>query len=109
MSECDGGWSPDEATLAAANLTRFQSWLAETGRGEYANYQELWAKAVDEDAWVWDAVWNFYDIEADSPAPAGLADPPMRGAEWFPGATMNYASEIWRHATDERPAMIVAS
>src|ERR1700744_6230734 len=112
MSELDGGWSPDEATVASANLTRFQSWLADTGRARPemagANYQELWAKSVDDVAWFWDAVWNFYDIEADSPATAVLADPTMPGAEWFPGATMNYAGEILRHATDERPAMIVA-
>src|SRR3984885_9773988 len=108
MSEFDGGWSPDEATLAAANLTRFQTWLAETGRGQYANYQELWAKSVDDVAWFWDAVWNYYDIEADSPPTAVLADPRMPGARWFPGATINYATEVFRHATDERPALIAA-
>jgi acetoacetyl-CoA synthetase len=108
MSEFDGGWTPDEATVAAANLTRFQSYLAESRRGQYADYQELWAKSVDDVAWFWDAVWNFYDIEADSPPTAVLADPTMPGAQWFPGATINYAGEIFRHATDERPAMIVA-
>ncbi len=108
MSEFDGGWSPDEQTVAAANLTRFQSWLAETGRGQYANYQELWAKSVDDVAWFWDAVWNYFDIETDDPPTAVLADPTMPGADWFPSATVNYAGEIFRHATDERPAMIVA-
>jgi acetoacetyl-CoA synthetase len=108
MSQLDGGWSPDEATLAAANLTHFQAWLGETGRGQYANYQELWAKSVDDVAWFWDAVWNYYDIEADSPPTAVLADPSMPGAQWFPGATINYATEVFRHATDERPALIAA-
>src|SRR3984957_17236181 len=112
MSEFDGGWNPDGAALAAANLTQFQAWLAETGRAHPdiagANYQELWAKSVDDVAWFWDAVWNYYDIETDSPATAVLADPTMPGAEWFPGATINYAGEILRHATDERPALIVA-
>jgi len=108
MSELDGGWSPDEASLAAANLTHFIAWLAETGRGHYANYQELWAKSVDDVEWFWDAVWKYYDIQAASPPTAVLANPNMPGAEWFPGATINYATEIFRHATDERPALIVA-
>ena len=108
MSELDGGWSPDEASLAAANLTRFIAWLAETGRGHYANYQELWAKSVDDIEWFWDAVWKYYDIRAASPPTGVLATSTMPGAEWFPGATINYATEIFRHATDERPAMIVA-
>jgi len=108
MSELDGGWHPDEASLAAANLTHFMAWLAETGRGHYANYQELWAKSVDDIEWFWDAVWEYYDIQAASPPTAVLANSTMPGAEWFPGATINYATEIFRHATDERPAMIVA-
>jgi acetoacetyl-CoA synthetase len=32
----------------------------------------------------------------------------MPGAQWFPGATLNYAAEVFRHATAERPAMVVA-
>ena len=108
MSGLDGSWSPDETTLAAANLSHFQAWLTRTGRGQYANYQELWAKSVDDVEWFWDAAWNYYDIQAASAPTAVLADRSMPGAEWFPGATINYATEIFRHATDERPAMIVA-
>jgi acetoacetyl-CoA synthetase len=107
-AEFDGGWGPDEATRAAANLTRFHAWLAETGRGEYANYPELWAKSVDDVAWFWDAVWHYYGVDADSPPTAVLGNADMPGAEWFPGATINYAGEVFRHATDERPALIVA-
>ena len=106
MSE-PGGWIPDEATLAGANLTRFMAWLAETGRGEYGDYHELWAKSVDDVDWFWDAVWTYFDIRADSPPRAVLGERSMPGAEWFPGATLNYATEIFRHATDERPAMVV--
>ena len=106
MSE-PGGWIPDEATLDDANLTRFMAWLAETGRGEYDDYHELWAKSVDDIEWFWDAVWNFFDIEADQSPRAVLGNRSMPGTEWFPGATLNYANEVFRHATGERPALIV--
>src|ERR1700758_4592505 len=102
-----GGWIPDEATLADANLTRFMAWLAETDRGEYGEYQELLRKSVDDIEWFWDAVWNFFGIQAAQPPRAVLGNRSMPGAEWFPGATLNYATEVFRHATDERPAMIV--
>ncbi|OBI44784.1 acetoacetate--CoA ligase [Mycobacterium sp. E796] len=107
MSNLNGDWIPDEATLAEANLTRFMAWLAETGRGEYGDYPELLRKSVDDIDWFWDAVWNFFDIQADSPPSAVLGNRSMPGAEWFPGATINYATEVFRHATDARPAMIV--
>ncbi len=102
-----GGWIPDEATLAEANLTRFMAWLAETGRGHYADYHGLWAKSVDDIEWFWDAVWKYFDIQASSPPRAVLGEKSMPGVEWFPGATLNYATEVFRHATDERPALIV--
>jgi len=102
-----GGWVPDEATIAAANLTRFRAWLSESGRGHFADYQALWAKSVADIEWFWGAVFTFYDVQAASPPRAVLGNRSMPGAEWFPGATLNYATEIFRHSTDERPAMIV--
>ena len=41
-----GGWTPDEDTVEHANLTRFLAWLADTGRGEFADYHQLWSKSV---------------------------------------------------------------
>jgi acetoacetyl-CoA synthetase len=108
MSELSGGWIPDEATLADANLTRFMAWLAETDRGEYGDYHELLRKSVDDIEWFWDAVWNFFDIQSNSPPRAVLGERSMPGTEWFPGATINYATEVFRHATDARPAVVVA-
>ncbi|MEE6178681.1 acetoacetate--CoA ligase [Mycobacterium sp. 050134] len=103
-----GDWAPDEAALADANLTRFMAWLEETDRGEYGDYHELLRKSVEDVDWFWDAVWQFFDIQADTPPRAVLGDRTMPGAEWFPGATLNYAGEVFRHATGERPALIVA-
>jgi len=106
MSE-PGSWIPDAEALAAANLTRFLAWLAETGRGQFADYQELLSKSVADIEWFWDAVFAYFDVQADTPARAVLGNRSMPGAEWFPGATLNYATEVFRHATGERPAMIV--
>ena len=74
MSE-PGGWIPDEATLAAANLTRFLAWLAETGRGQFADYHELLGKSVADIEWFWDAVFSYFDVQADSPPPLGAGQP----------------------------------
>ena len=103
-----GGWTPDEDTVERANLTRFMAWLAETGRGEFDDYQQLLAKSLDDIAWFWDAVWHFFDIRATTPAETVLASREMPGAQWFPGATLNYAVEAFRHETDEYPALVVA-
>ncbi|GFG52873.1 acetoacetate--CoA ligase [Mycolicibacterium agri] len=103
-----GGWTPDENTVKHANLTRFMAWLSETGRGDFADYQQLWQKSIDDIAWFWDAVWRYFDIRASTPADTVLASREMPGAQWFPGATLNYAVEAFRHETDRHPALVVA-
>ena len=98
MSE-PGGWIPDDATIAEANLTRFMAWLAETGRGQYANYQELWRKSVDDIEWFWDAVVKTLGIEFSTPYQQVLdaTDPPF--AKWFVGGRLNLANDcVFKHA-----------
>jgi acetoacetyl-CoA synthetase len=103
-----GNWTPDRDTIDGANLTRFLSWLAETGRGEFADYQELWTASVGDLEWFWDAIWKFFDIQATTAPSAVLVGDEMPGAQWFPGATLNYVTQVFRHAVDDRPAMVVA-
>ena len=102
-----GGWSPDVACVAHANVTAFMEWLREAGRGDYADYASLWAASVSDLGWFWESVWQYFDIQAATPAEHVLGDPEMPGAQWFTGATVNYVDQVFRHATDERPAMVV--
>ena len=55
-----GSWTPDPTTVEQANLTRFLHWLADTGRGEFTDYHQLWAESVRDTAWFWDAVWHYF-------------------------------------------------
>lgn len=103
-----GGWTPDVKTVAEANLTRFMDWLRDTDRGDYADYRSLWSASVSDVAWFWEAVWDFYDIASRTPVDEVLTSAEMPGAQWFTGATLNYVDQVFRHASDERPAMVVA-
>ena len=103
-----GGWTPDPDTVEHANVTRFLAWLADTGRGDFADYHQLWSKSVRDIDWFWDAVWRFFDVQAATPPDSVLGSRNMPGAQWFPGATLNYVTEVFRHASDERPALVVA-
>src|ERR1700760_2758064 len=101
-----GGWTPDEETVEGANLTRFMAWLTDTGRGEFADYHQLQAKSIDDIAWFWDAIWHYFDIRATDAPTSVLESREMPGAQWFPGATLNYAVEAFRHESDGRPALV---
>lgn len=99
---------PDARTIADAKVTRFLAWLRETGRGDFADYPQLLAESVRDVEWFWGAIWRFFDVQAASPPDSVLGERTMPGAEWFPGATLNYVTQVFRNATEDRPALVVA-
>lgn len=101
-----GGWDPDVGTVARANLTRFTDWLRDSNRGDFSDYPALWQASVSDVNWFWAAVWDFFDIRAGVSASTVLEDATMPGARWFPGARLNYVSQVFRHAADDRPAVV---
>lgn len=105
--ELTGSWTPGPDDVDTANLTRFTAWLAETGRGEFADYQELWEASVRDVAWFWEAIWHFYAVRSTVTPDTVLDGSEMPGARWFPGISLNYVSEVFRHETADRPALVV--
>lgn len=103
-----GSWTPDIQTVAHANITRFMDWLRDKGRGDYADYTSLWEASVSDIGWFWESIWEFFDVQAVTPATRPLGKRQMPGAQWFPGATLNYVDQIFRHATEDRPALVAA-
>ncbi|MDP1612296.1 MAG: acetoacetate--CoA ligase [Sulfuritalea sp.] len=99
-------WRPSAATIRAAKITAFTDWLA-TERGlQFADYDALWRWSVDDLEGFWGAVWDYFAIPTATPRTRVLADARMPGAQWFPGVTMNYVDQVFRHATTARPAIV---
>ena len=99
-------WRPSAAAIRAAKITAFTDWLAvERGRN-FADYDALWRWSVDDLEGFWGAVWDYFAIPAATPRTRVLADASMPGAQWFPGVTMNYVDQVFRHATVARPAVV---
>ena len=103
-----GSWTPDIQTVAHANVTRFMDWLRDKGRGDYADYTSLWEASVSDVGWFWESIWEFFDVQAATPATKPLGKRQMPGAQWFPGATLNYVDQIFRRATADQPALVAA-
>lgn len=97
VREGDLLWTPSAAQIAEANITKFADWLAQTRGLRFAGYTELWQWSIRELEKFWQALWDYFGIEA-SAAPTGvLTRRTMPGAEWFPGARLNYAQHVLRH------------
>jgi acetoacetyl-CoA synthase len=96
-------WTPSPGRVAEANITAFMTWLNRTRGLEFAGYPQLWEWSVTELEGFWQAIWDYNDIITSQPPRAVLGSRQMPGAEWFPGARLNYAENVLKN---ERPGEI---
>lgn len=75
----------------ASALERF---AGTTPVGAAADYSALWSWSVTEPNAFWLAVWEWFDVPADSSPTVALADATMPGATWFPEVRLNYAEAM---------------
>lgn len=99
-------WQPSQDAIATTNLTRYMRWLENEGYGSFQGYQELWTWSVRELDGFWESIWRFHDVQASHPYDAVRQGTGMLGTRWFPGAQLNYAQHMFRHATTDRPAFL---
>lgn len=109
IKEGDLLWEPSAAVKARANLTHYMAWLAETYGLNFENYDELWHWSVTELEQFWESMWAYFEIKASKPYSTVLEGRTMPGANWFAGAELNYAENLFRHMTTDRPAMLYQS
>jgi len=102
-------WTPSQERIERAALTRFLAWLQETRGLTFADYQELWRWSVSDLEAFWSAIVEFCDVRFSSPPSAVLGSRAMPGAEWFPGARVNYAEHIFRDRPGDGVALRHAS
>jgi acetoacetyl-CoA synthetase len=102
-------WEPSEELKQQATLTRYMQWL-EREKGLYVRDQEeLWHWSVSHLEDFWASIWDFFSVKASRPYTSVLADRKMPGAQWFGGAELNYAEQVFRNASVGYPALLFQS
>jgi acetoacetyl-CoA synthetase len=101
-------WSPPEALTSAATITRYMLWLRQQRGLRFDTYTELWRWSVGDLEGFWSSIWEFFDLRRRAPAGQVLAERRMPGAQWFPGAELNYAEQALRRR-DNHVAVVFRS
>ncbi|MEO8154435.1 MAG: acetoacetate--CoA ligase [Rhizobacter sp.] len=89
--------------LPEPQITRYTRWLARE-RGLHfdattpAGYDALWRWSVSDLSAFWGSVWDCFEMQSPTPYTAVVVEDKMPGARWFPGAQVNYAQQVFRHA-----------
>jgi acetoacetyl-CoA synthetase len=102
-------WKPHPERVSGSNLAAFIRWLELRRHRRFASYEELWRWSVGDLESFWAAVWDYFLIESSVPYSRVLARRKMPGAQWFPGARLNYAQHALRHEREGADALLYQS
>jgi acetoacetyl-CoA synthetase len=102
-------WEPSEETKRQANITHYMQWLQKEKGLHFDDPEKLWEWSVTNLEDFWASLWEFFHIKASQPYSTVLTERKMPGAQWFPGAKLNYAEHVFRNATSSRPALLFQS
>ena len=101
-------WEPPSGVRETTEVGRYLAWLErERGLG-FPAYDDLQRWSVDDLAGFWSSIWDFFAIEAQEPYRTVLASADMPGAEWFPGARLNYAQHLLGRDEDVGRVAVIA-
>jgi acetoacetyl-CoA synthetase len=101
-------WEPRPDFRDTTEIGRFMNWLRDERARDFGSYEALQRWSVDDLEGFWSAIWEFFGIRARTPATRVLAKRTMPGAEWFPGATLNYAEHLVGRDEDRDRTAVVA-
>ncbi len=106
MREGDLLWTPGAARRNRSQVLRFVRWLEEHRGLRLDSYDELWRWSITDLEGFWHSIWDYFGVAASVPFDRVLGRRSMPGAEWFPGARLNYAGHILARERPEATALI---
>jgi acetoacetyl-CoA synthetase len=95
-------WRPGSDATETSALGRFLSKAQSHTGHRFADYEAAWLWSVSDLDTFWQLVWEHARIIAHNEPTAVLGRREMPFAQWFPGATLNYAE----HALRDRGAAV---
>ena len=99
---------PETPATRIPRIRDYQNWLRDQRGLSFASYHDLWRWSVTDLDAFWQSVWDYFDVQSPTPHSAVLAKNVMPGAEWFPGAQVNYAQQVLRHVGPAHAAGVPA-
>jgi acetoacetyl-CoA synthetase len=87
-------WRPPADVRQTTQLGRFLDFVRDTRGRDLPGYDELFDWSVSDLEGFWGSLWDYFEVKAHTPYERVLGSTAMPGAEWFTGATLNYAEHM---------------
>jgi acetoacetyl-CoA synthetase len=102
-------WQPDANRIAKSRMDAFRRAANQRHHLKLDDYPALHQWSIEQRAEFWQAIVDFFDIRFHTQPDAVLREgPQMPDAEWFPGATLNFAEHLLRRRDDAVAVISVA-
>ncbi|WP_332763165.1 acetoacetate--CoA ligase [Pseudomonas koreensis] len=102
-------WQPDANRIARSRIDAFRRAINQRHDLHIGDYPALHRWSIEQRADFWQALVDFFDIRFHTQPDAVLREgAQMPGAEWFPGATLNFAEHLLRRRDDAVAVISVA-
>ncbi|RBB99564.1 acetoacetate--CoA ligase [Pseudomonas sp. MWU12-2115] len=102
-------WQPDAERIAQSRMDNFRRAINQRHGLALSSYTDLHRWSVDQREAFWQAIVDFFDIRFHTQPNAVLREgAQMPSAEWFPGATLNFAEHLLRRRDDAVAVIAVA-
>lgn len=89
-------WTPPADVRERSRIGDYLRWLSAERGLNFADYDALWQWSVTDLEGFWRSIWDYFQVIAHTEPESTLASRAMPGAQWFPGATLNYAEHVLR-------------
>lgn len=102
-------WRPDPDTVAGSAYGRFARFVDDRhriGLEDALDHARLWRWSTENIEDYWQAVWDFFGVRSHTPWTRVLGEQRMPGAQWFSGATLNYAEHVLTNDHSDADALI---
>ena len=102
-------WTPSPEQVHRATLTAYQGWVERKHGLTLERYEDLWRWSVTDIDAFWSSIVEYFDLRLGGSPSGVLGSRSMPGAEWFPGARVNYSEHVFRGRADDGLAIQHAS
>jgi acetoacetyl-CoA synthetase len=101
-------WTPSAEFAEQSNMAAYMRWLAEYRQLNFSTYDDLWQWSCSNLEEFWLSINEYFGAGLDN-FDVVLSERRMPGAKWFHGATVNFAEQVFRNETSDRPALVFKS
>ncbi|SEB84664.1 acetoacetyl-CoA synthetase [Pseudomonas saponiphila] len=94
-------WQPSAERIGKTRMDAFRRFINQRHGLNLHDYPALHQWSIDQRESFWQAIVDFFEVSFHQPAQCVLREgPQMPSAQWFPGATLNFAEHLLKRRDD---------